>query len=27
LAGDLTLNTQGLIAWLTRTREHGQARR
>jgi glyoxylase-like metal-dependent hydrolase (beta-lactamase superfamily II) len=27
LAGDLTLNTQGLIAWLTRTGEHGQARR
>ena len=27
LAGDLTLNTQGLIAWLTRTAEHGAARR
>ena len=27
LAGDLTLNTQALIAWLTRTGEHGQARR
>jgi glyoxylase-like metal-dependent hydrolase (beta-lactamase superfamily II) len=27
LAGDLTLNTQGLIAWLTRTGEHGQAKR
>src|SRR5215472_18459410 len=27
LAGDLTLNTQGLIAWLTRTGEHRQARR
>ena len=27
LAGDLTLNTQGLIAWLARTGEHGQARR
>src|SRR5215472_6944742 len=27
LAGDLTLNTQGLIAWLTRLGEHRQARR
>jgi len=27
LAGDLTLNTQGLIAWLTRIGEHRQARR
>jgi glyoxylase-like metal-dependent hydrolase (beta-lactamase superfamily II) len=27
LAGDLTLNTQGLIAWLTRTAEHSQAKR
>jgi glyoxylase-like metal-dependent hydrolase (beta-lactamase superfamily II) len=27
LAGDLTLNTQGLIAWLTRIGEHGQAKR
>jgi len=27
LAGDLTLNTQGLIAWLTRIGEHGEARR
>jgi hypothetical protein len=25
LAGDLTLNTQGLIAWLTRIGEHGRA--
>ena len=27
LAGDLTLNTQGLIAWLTRIGEHGRAKR
>src|SRR5215471_13980377 len=27
LAGDLTLNTQGLIAWLTRIGEHGEAKR
>jgi len=27
LAGDLTLNTQGLIAWLTRIGEHGRAQR
>ena len=27
LDGDLTLNTQGLIAWLTRIGEHGRAKR